>query len=83
VVLLHRFVHITSLCMYLSAWDSRCIMYQLVPCAPAPALRSKESTVEQALWNITITKSPPPDLTLGQFSAVFIFKEADPLTGPE
>jgi hypothetical protein len=57
VVLLHRSVRITSLC--LSAWDSRCIMDQLVPCAPAPALRNKESTVEQALWNITITESLP------------------------
>jgi hypothetical protein len=83
VVLLHRSVRITSLCRYISAWDSRCIMDQLVPCAPAPALRNKDSTVEQALWNITITKSPPPDRTLGQFSAVFVFKDADPLTGPE
>jgi len=49
------------------------------PCAPAPAVSNKESTVEEALWNITITKSPPLDLTLSQFSAVLIFKE----TGPE
>ena len=64
MVLLHRSLRITLLCRYLRAWDSRCIMDQLVPCAPAPAVRNKESTVEQqALWNITITKSPPPDLT--------------------
>jgi hypothetical protein len=83
VVLLRRSVRVTSLCMYLSARDSRCIMDKLVPCAPAPVLRSKASTVEQALWNITITKNPPLDLTLSQFSAVFVFKAAGPLTGPE
>jgi hypothetical protein len=58
-------------------------MDQLVPCAPAPALRNKESTVEQALWNITITESLPLGLTYSHFSAVLIFKEAGPLTGPE
>ena len=78
MVLLHRSVRITLLCRYLRAWDSRCIMDQLVPCAPAPAVWNKESTVDQALWNITITKSPPPDLSLSQFSAVFSFKEDGP-----
>jgi hypothetical protein len=66
-----------------TAVSSRCTMDQLVPCASAPAIRSKKSTVEQALWNVMITESLPLDLTLSQFGAVFIFIEAGPPTGLE
>jgi hypothetical protein len=69
VVLLHWSVCITSQC--LSAWDSRCIMDQLVPCAPAPALRNKESTVKQALWNITINRKPATGPYIEPFQCSF------------
>jgi hypothetical protein len=66
-----------------TAVSSRCTMDQLVPRASAPAIGSKKNTVEQGLWNVMIAESPPLDLTLSQFGAVFIFIEAGPPTGLE